>query len=320
MIRIAFSFLLLCLNLLPQSVLATSSLEPSVTTVVQKPLLVQKLHKSKNGLPKRFRTSGDAIDGKVVGDLRNLRMAASGQYSRSSLKNAVMQIQKTFSYVDNLKITVIDLRQESHGFIDGEQIYWYFPYNTINRGKSDEAILKDEKTLLEDLKKQPTQHISLAGKNDEKDGEVVVVSEKHYQTSDILSEEELCAQMNVSYKRIPVADHTAAFPQTIDHYLTFLKARQNNEVFYVHCAGGSGRATTFMTISDIFYNYKSTSVDEIIKRQNQLGGRDLNAMPVKDHPRFEDAKKRLKLIKDFHRYMTKTNGVISFTQWMEREA
>lgn len=47
-----------------------------------------------------------------------------------------------------MPIIIVDLRQESHGFINGVAISWVDNHNKANKGLTKEAVLSDENTRL----------------------------------------------------------------------------------------------------------------------------------------------------------------------------
>ena len=87
------------------------------------------------GLPRSFRTSGDAFSG---GELISregldwLRISGSGQPSEAGLS-------VLYDYIRELTMApvyLLDLRQESHGFAGGNGVSWYSQHNMANRDKT----------------------------------------------------------------------------------------------------------------------------------------------------------------------------------------
>ena len=67
--------------------------------------------------PKRFR----------ILDSRGLKAIASGQFSEAQLIELKAQLKAP--------IIIVDLRQESHGFVNGYPVSWYGPKNQANMRK-----------------------------------------------------------------------------------------------------------------------------------------------------------------------------------------
>ena len=96
-------------------------------------------------LPRNFRTTIDPYKNQQTTiskkGLSELHASASGQFS----ENGFNKIKEKVS-AEN--IFVVDLREESHGFINGMAISWYEPnYNWGNKNKSLSEILEDENSV-----------------------------------------------------------------------------------------------------------------------------------------------------------------------------
>src|ERR1700730_14384666 len=75
-------------------------------------------------LPKNFRMSSDPLRIKLGVNpspkgLRDLRISGSAQFSEKSLQEIVKKVGCSGKFI------IVDLRQESHGFVDGIAISWY---------------------------------------------------------------------------------------------------------------------------------------------------------------------------------------------------
>lgn len=81
-------------------------------------------------LPNKFRKSIDSI-----------RASGSSQFSENSLKIILDLLPQG-------QVTIVDLREESHGFINGIAVSWWIDRNWGNIGKSLAEIQKDEKQNL----------------------------------------------------------------------------------------------------------------------------------------------------------------------------
>ena len=77
--------------------------------------------------------------------LENLNISGSQQFSKMNLPLLLKAIDT------NLPIIDFDLRQESHGFINGIPISFENEHNNANKGLSNEQVLKKEKNQLDSI-------------------------------------------------------------------------------------------------------------------------------------------------------------------------
>jgi hypothetical protein len=77
--------------------------------------------------------------------LNKLNISASQQFSEHNLPLLVKAIDTS------LPITVVDLRQEFHGFINGLAVSWIDLKNNVNKGLTREQVLKDEANKLKSV-------------------------------------------------------------------------------------------------------------------------------------------------------------------------
>src|SRR4030095_1248502 len=106
----------------------------------------QKLAKS---LPRNFRTTDDLIKankGQIPSDtgLANLHASGSGEFTADGLKLLLARTRGP--------VTVFDLRQETHIFVNGLPVSWYATRDWVNVGRSQDAIEADESARVESLK------------------------------------------------------------------------------------------------------------------------------------------------------------------------
>ena len=73
-------------------------------------------------------------------------MSGSKQFSENGLTLMKESIDT------NLPITIVDLRQESHGFVNGLPISWANSKNDANKGLTKAEVLADESNKLKSIK------------------------------------------------------------------------------------------------------------------------------------------------------------------------
>src|SRR5690349_17747586 len=85
---------------------------------------------------RRFRstTALPAMDGLAVEGLAELRCSGSAQPSVAGFRD----LRRRLGEVESDELYVVDLRQESHGFVDGAAVSWYAQGNQGAAGLSDD--------------------------------------------------------------------------------------------------------------------------------------------------------------------------------------
>jgi hypothetical protein len=194
-------------------------------------------------------------------------VSASGQFS-----------EKNYEYLletsPNQQWIVIDLRREYHGFVNGFPVSWKLTdamSYAYNDGLDAVAIEENEKVLLSQM--------------------------------DGYTERGLVEQSGGIYIRFPVADHSFPSDEEADQFVNLIQSLPHNARIHLHCAGGSGRTTTFLSMIDMMHHSHSLSAEEILKRQETIGGSNLydpESQYADEPERIEGAKARLQFLKAFH--------------------
>lgn len=276
-----------------------------------KPLLVQDMAK-KSELPRNFRSTANLVGASSAGvnltGLEDLRIAGGGQFSVPALQEILKQLQIT-------KLTVIDLREESHGFVDGTAISWYAPHDAINAGKTMMQIEQDQSALLEKLAHEKHINIYKIQKKTKAEAIAKAASAK-YPVHSVSSEEEFVESMNMRYERIYVQDFHAPAPEQVDRFLAVVKAIPKGEWIYLHCRAGVGRTSTFMAMYDMLHHAKELTFEEVLARQAAIGGKDFNTLPEQGKWKYPYAVERLDFLKKFYEY-ARSNQDDFKTSWSE---
>lgn len=105
---------------------------------------------NKYTLPGHFRKSSDKVN--IINNqninlsgLSNLNISGSAQFSEKQLSLIINSINNDFNIID------IDLREESHGFINGIAVSWKNELNNANMGLSKEEVIKTENYQLNSI-------------------------------------------------------------------------------------------------------------------------------------------------------------------------
>lgn len=238
----------------------------------------------KDGLPRNFR------------DLANfdLNAIASAQFSEKQLQ----EVRKKYPQE---KITIVDLRRENHGFVNGEAVIWHSVFEQENKDKKLSKILSEEKNRLNSLQKNHQILVHKIIKRDREKGWYKEVAPEIVTVNETISEENLAKKNGFSYQRFLVRDFDIPDDVELLKMQNFIKNLPQDQKVYVHCAGGKGRTGLFLILLDIAKNGKKVSLEEIFARQAKLGAARLDEISEDEAWNKEIASKRLKMIEDFYK-------------------
>lgn len=228
--------------------------------------------------------------------LENLKYSASAQFSEISLKNVLAQMA-----IEKSKIWVIDLRRESHGFINGLPISWYTPQNQSNYEKTTAEVEAAEQKLLSSLKlgNQTIEEIT------DKAGGLILETKSHVVDVKLIeTERQLVTRLGLQYWRLAISDHKRPSDKDVDSYILFLRALPKDAWLHFHCRAGKGRTTTFIALLDMLHNAKTVSLEDILSRHHLMGG--ANVAKISDDPekawKKEWGLERAKFLAAFYEY------------------
>ena len=202
--------------------LAIAIASPVFATPDQATLIINAHDKS--GLPRNYRATSDVskLDGnKALGTgLDKLQASASGQFSAKGLAALLQR-------AGGRPVVVLDLRQESHGFVGGTAVSWFGVRNAANNGKSADQIGRDESDLLSGLTGQTTITVKEVTS---KSSDRAIEHSKDVQlpVDGVQNEEDLVRAAGANYVRVYAAD-----------YMPFT----NEEVDQLSRSGRAGRQT-----------------------------------------------------------------------------
>lgn len=257
--------------------------------------------------PRNFRTSSDHVAGNInKRGLTNLHMAGGSQFSAFALQKIIKRLHAKH-------LTIIDLRQESHGFLNGNAISWYGPQDAANANKSNAAILRDETEKLAQLKH--SSHV-VVNKilNKTPAGYIGAVQPIEMTVETVDSERALVTNHHLQYERIYVQDFHAPTPKEVDQFIAVFRQLSPINWVYFHCHAGVGRTTTFMAMYDMLRNAKVVSFADILARQHALGGKELTQLPSPKNFKYAAANKRIAFLEMFYRYARDNHDAFE-TSW-----
>lgn len=204
-------------------------------------------------IPRNFRSTNNINISQSINTkgMENLHISGSSQFSKTNLPLLIKSINTS------LPIIVIDLRQESHGFVNDAPISFENSKNNANLGLTSKEVLLKEIKDLNTIKLNST----LTFYNDKKNPVLV---------ESVENESLVMSKNSIGYLRIAVTDSKLPDKNEVNKFIDFVKNQPKNTHLHFHCKEGIGRTTTFMILYDMMKNYKSVSMEDIINRQVTL--------------------------------------------------
>lgn len=237
--------------------------------------------------------------------LDQLHYSASAQFSEAGLN----ELQEKLAQKD---LIIIDLRRESHGFINGLPVSWMNIQNGwSNLDLNTEAISEEEKALLKAAQKEEHVVINKVVK-EEGNKELIPMPTTVKRTS---TERNLTAKLGIGYVRIPICDHKRPLDEEIDTFISFYRTKPETSWVHFHCKGGSGRTTTLLVMVDMMHNAKQLSFDTIMDRQMLINEKNflVASTPIAKQFFAEFEERRL-FLREFYNYC-KENQDNFATSW-----
>lgn len=266
----------------------------------QDPLLVLNMDNLKK-LPRRFHVVAPQILPDEEG-LNDVQASGSSQFSKEGLVEILETIPASMD-----QIVIFDLREESHGFINGIAISWWRENNWVNVGMTKEEIEIDESKRLQE---------AIA------EGLVILHQEDGSNPSQLLVQEactecELAQSLGLQYVRLPSTDHIRPCDETVDQFVSFVNQLPRSTWIHFHCKGGKGRTSTFLTMYDMLLNAQKVPLNSILMRQHILGGINLTSPTVSEgHWKYPYSLERVEFLQQFYDYcVNNPTFEISWSQW-----
>jgi len=289
-----------------------SQLSPCEATV-QKPCIVQDTETMDSPV-KNLRQSlmiADYYWGNLQG-VEALRISASAQPRETG-----WQAIADYLAISPEQIYVVDLRQENHGYLNGNAITLCNHYNWINLGKTKDEVIFAERHWLNEL-----ALFSMIGN-------ILTIDEftrkeytagKNIDVESLHSESELLKKAGFNYLRLAVTDHRSPLVDDVDVFVGLVNALPTNGWLHIHCRGGKGRSITFLAMYDMLQNADKVSFEDIIARQAAIPPfYDLTQI-VRDNSELTPYYfERLIFLGDFYEFSQQRlgGGEQSWSQWME---
>lgn len=243
--------------------------------------------------------------------LSALRASGSAQFSKQSF-------QKLLGILPAKNVIIIDLRQESHGFLNEMPVSWYVKNNWANIGKDLKWIEQDEAHRLDQLLHTKIARIRQLLHNQLLPSNRDLLIPVH----SVSTERELCKAVPVGYLRLPTTDHYPPNNHQIDRFISFVNKLPTDAWIHLHCEGGMGRTTAFLCLYDMMHNAKTVSLEDILKRQWLLGGENFIGKESESYQKWpEQFMLRAKMLTLFYEYCRAAGGSFSqsWTDWLQKD-
>jgi hypothetical protein len=241
--------------------------------------------------------------------LEDLKISGSSEFSCEGIETIRQRIPAK-------KIVVVDLRQESHGMVNGLPVSWEQNYNRVNAGKEEAEVAADESSRLRKLMRAGR---TLMHRLDEHWSRRKLTPVRAEVTS-VATEQEVVRAAGMDYERFAVTDHGHPDDEDVDRFVAVYSGAPTGTWFHFHCKAGVGRTTVFMAMADMMKNAKKVSLEDILDRQARFIQYDFRAVPPKDSWKYPIVKARDEFLALFYRYCRANapNFPTSFTGWKRR--
>lgn len=238
--------------------------------------------------------------------LYDLNISGSGEFSPSNIEDVINRIRV---YHEGA-IAVVDLRSETHGYLNKMAVYPWSLRSWCNIGKTSEDIVKEERNILRSLEGDDLYVHQTA-----KDSML-------WSISTTLTEEELCNQYGLTYKRIASLDYAFPSDDVIEDFVNYIRCLPKNVWLHFHCKRGKGRTVLFMSFYDMMRN-PTVPLKDIVYRQYLIGGPSTSFLLNDGSNETVEWKKEFLIEKStltpvFYDYVQahwRDNFSVSFSQW-----
>jgi hypothetical protein len=267
----AMRYMLLVLLLIPAAAFSATLAQknpPVRPSDADSPILISDIDpKLAKSLPRNFRTTDNPLKSNkgdqlpASNGLADLHASGSGEFTVDNLKFVLAQAHGP--------VTVFDLRQETHIFVNGLPISWFATNDWANVGRTQSEIEADEAARVKSLK-AGSKIVVHPGSAIKKPG-VTSSAPQNVTVEHASTEREVVDANRAAYVRLTVTDHARPLDEEVDRFISAIRTLPENGWVHFHCEAGRGRTTTFMVLYDMLRNATRVSLEDIARRQQLLG-------------------------------------------------
>lgn len=239
--------------------------------------------------PKNFRTDP------------GLMMSGSGVFSAAAMPGMASRLPAT-------QVVDVDLRQETHLFVNGAPVSWYGYKDDANLGLSHDQVLAAQAHSQRQLQQEKAITFDYIPKKS------VKLVDPVRDPKTVQTEEQVATAAGWGYLRLTVPDHHRPQDSEVDRFTSFVRGLPPQTWLHFHCRGGVGRTTTFMAMYDMMHNARSKSFDAILQHQTQIGGKDLSTEAHSSDPIAQERHTFLRSFYDYAKANT-DNFRTSYSTW-----
>lgn len=268
-------------------------------------------------LPRNFRIANDPFKGTLKDGtvpsrdgMDKVRASASSIFSEKEFEQVLAKLP-----VPAKNVIVVDLRQESHGYLNGTAVSWFVENNWGNDGKKLEEVKKIEQALLD--KTLAESPVTVYNFDDNKN---VITTSFKLDVNAARTEEEMVKAHGAGYFRLALSDHFRPEDEYVDEFVEWYTKLPKDAWLHLHCFAGMGRTTIFMAMVDILQNAKKVSFDDIVGRQALIGIVDLRDIEGKKNWKRKAYIERLQFTKHFYTYVKSSpkDFPVKYSEWAKK--
>ncbi len=245
---------------------------------------------------RRYRSTDEPpeMTGVATAGLSTLRCSGSAQLSAAGFT----ALRARLAHVPAARLHVVDLRQESHGFLNGAAVSWYARSNWGCVGLAEDEALALERMRLRLLAAAEWVEVaSAADVKQRKQGAAVEVRPERVE-----DEAQVLALPPGQYVRLPVADHARPSDAVVERFVRLVDALDVDAHLHFHCRGGKGRTVTFFVLLDLLRSADRLPFAEVLDRQQRLHDYDMRRLPALSAAKAPAIRERLEFVERFARF------------------
>lgn len=260
--------------------------------------------KEKYGLDTEYHVSTEGLD--------TLHASASAQFSVPQFEALADTLREV---AGDKQIIIVDLREESHAFLNGASVSVFKLHNWGNLGLSLDKIEKDEKEYFHSLL---GTEITAWVEDDEVKQEDKLV----FTVNDVITEKELVENEGFTYFRLDCTDHAWPTAEEIDRFIAFVKEVGTEDTwFHFHCHAGKGRTGVFLTLYDAIKNPDVPMKDILYRHAMTNSNYPLYTGDPESYkaPLYEEKAEMTPLLFEYLEENGKNDFAVTFAKWLAEQ-